>query len=54
MQSLSEFGHHYVDAPVSGGPKGAREGTLTSMVGGDHEVVEKVSSQTCANLHIIN
>jgi len=42
MQSLSEFGHHYVDAPVSGGPKGAREGTLTSMVGGDHEVVEKV------------
>src|SRR3546814_15030885 len=26
-----------LDAPVSGGPKGAREGTLSFMVGGDLE-----------------
>jgi len=26
---------HFVDAPVSGGPKGAEAGTVTSMLGGD-------------------
>lgn len=31
---------NYLDAPVSGGVKGAREGTLTIMVGGKAEVVE--------------
>jgi 3-hydroxyisobutyrate dehydrogenase len=30
-----------LDAPVSGGDKGAREGTLSVMVGGDKEVFEK-------------
>src|SRR3546814_2744468 len=30
-------GYAMLDAPVSGGPKGAREGTLSFMVGGDLE-----------------
>ncbi|WP_376096285.1 NAD(P)-dependent oxidoreductase [Roseomonas sp. CCTCC AB2023176] len=32
---LAEAGHGFVDAPVSGGPAGARAGTLTVMAGGD-------------------
>lgn len=36
---------HSLDAPVSGGDKGAREGTLSIMVGGDTEVIE--SLQPC-------
>ena len=32
----------FLDAPVSGGDVGAREGTLTIMVGGDGEAVETV------------
>jgi len=32
-----------LDAPVSGGIKGATEGTLTIMVGGDHTTFDKVS-----------
>ncbi|KJR49214.1 2-hydroxy-3-oxopropionate reductase [Desulfosporosinus sp. I2] len=31
----------YIDAPVSGGVKGATEGTLTIMVGGEKEPVER-------------
>ena len=31
-----------LDAPVSGGDRGAREGTLSIMVGGDAEAVERV------------
>ncbi len=31
---LAESGHAVLDAPVSGGPSGAAEGTLTMMVGG--------------------
>ena len=31
-----------VDAPVSGGDKGAREGTLSIMVGGDRAVVDRL------------
>lgn len=33
-------GVHAVDAPVSGGDVGAKKGTLSIMIGGDHEVVE--------------
>jgi 3-hydroxyisobutyrate dehydrogenase len=33
---------HWLDAPVSGGEKGAIEGTLTIMVGGDREALERV------------
>lgn len=31
----------FLDAPVSGGPQGAKTGTLTFMVGGDKEVMER-------------
>ncbi|MBO0723431.1 MAG: NAD(P)-dependent oxidoreductase [Blastocatellia bacterium] len=34
-------GLHWLDAPVSGGEKGAIEGTLTIMVGGDPEALER-------------
>ena len=33
---------YMLDAPVSGGDKGAKEGTLTIMVGGDREAYDKV------------
>ncbi|MBY0338609.1 MAG: NAD(P)-dependent oxidoreductase [Acetobacteraceae bacterium] len=32
---LAERGAHLLDSPVSGGPQGAIDGTLTCMVGGD-------------------
>ncbi|WP_260287738.1 NAD(P)-dependent oxidoreductase [Peribacillus aracenensis] len=32
-----QYNSHYFDCPVSGGPAGADEGTLTIMVGGDSE-----------------
>jgi len=35
-------GHQYLDAPVSGGPEGAEQGTLTIMVGGDKGSFTKV------------
>ncbi|MEP6767801.1 MAG: NAD(P)-dependent oxidoreductase [Acidobacteriota bacterium] len=38
---LSERGHRFLDAPVSGGQKGAAEGTLTFFVGGDSGALEK-------------
>ncbi|MBL6457654.1 NAD(P)-dependent oxidoreductase [Belnapia sp. T6] len=34
---LAEAGHGLLDAPVSGGPSGAAEGTLTMMIGGSAE-----------------
>ena len=34
-QALQKVGMAYVDAPVSGGPKGALAGTLTMVLGGD-------------------
>ncbi|MFU8772355.1 MAG: NAD(P)-dependent oxidoreductase [Anaerolineales bacterium] len=39
---LGEKGVLCLDAPVSGGDVGAREGTLSIMVGGPQEAVEKV------------
>jgi 3-hydroxyisobutyrate dehydrogenase len=39
-EAAREVGARAVDAPVSGGDVGAREGTLSIMVGGDPEVVE--------------
>lgn len=38
---VTAAGGAYLDAPVSGGEIGAREGTLSIMVGGDPEPVEK-------------
>jgi 3-hydroxyisobutyrate dehydrogenase len=49
---LHRIGHGFLDAPVSGGPSGARTGDLTMMVGGLEEdlaiarpVVEAVASK---------
>lgn len=39
--TLNEKGIHMVDAPVSGGSEGAARGTLTIMVGGADEDVER-------------
>lgn len=41
--SAAAVGVRSLDAPVSGGPKGAAEGTLAIMVGGDVEAYEDVS-----------
>lgn len=38
-KKLLAAGVHYVDAPVSGGEKGAIEASLTIMAGGDEEVI---------------
>lgn len=38
---LQEIGAHAIDAPVSGGSEGAAQGTLTLMVGGGAEDVER-------------
>ena len=39
--ALAERGTDFLDAPVSGGPRGAEQGTLAVMVGGDASVLEK-------------
>ncbi|MGI8748723.1 MAG: NAD(P)-dependent oxidoreductase [Deinococcus sp.] len=39
---LEEVGAHFLDAPVSGGPAGARSAALAVMVGGDEGVLERV------------
>jgi 3-hydroxyisobutyrate dehydrogenase-like beta-hydroxyacid dehydrogenase len=41
---LSERGIAFLDAPVSGGQKGANEGTLTFFVGGEPAPLEKARS----------
>ena len=41
-ERLAEQGVGYLDAPVSGGVKGAESGTLTVMVGGDAALLERV------------
>lgn len=38
---LKEQGIHYLDAPVSGGETGATKGTLSIMVGGPDEIVQR-------------
>ena len=37
---LAEHGVHFLDAPVSGGVEGARNGKLSVMVGGDAEILD--------------
>ena len=39
---LSEKAVHFLDAPVSGGTEGAKNGTLAMMIGGNEEVLEQV------------
>jgi len=41
-RKIKEFGCEYLDAPVSGGEIGAKQGTLTIMVGGDEHVFQTV------------
>lgn len=41
---LEERGAYFLDAPVSGGAAGADKGSLTLMVGGDPEVLERCRS----------
>jgi 2-hydroxy-3-oxopropionate reductase len=41
-RTLTTRGLAFVDAPVSGGPSGAEQGSLTIMVGADGEVLERV------------
>lgn len=38
---LAEVGAHFLDAPVSGGVEGAKNGKLSVMVGGDAAVIER-------------
>jgi 3-hydroxyisobutyrate dehydrogenase len=38
---LRERGAHFIDAPVSGGVEGARDGTLAIMCGGDAQAFER-------------
>lgn len=42
-QRLADVGVHSLDAPVSGGDVGAQQGTLSIMVGGDADALEKVA-----------
>ena len=46
--SLEELGVHYVDAPVSGGTKGAEEASLAIMVGGAAEEFATVTAALSA------
>ncbi len=41
-RELGKYGVEFLDAPVTGGDIGARQGTLTIMVGGKYEVFERV------------
>ncbi len=41
-KQINALGGDYLDAPVSGGQLGAKNATLTIMVGGDESVFEKV------------
>jgi 3-hydroxyisobutyrate dehydrogenase len=41
-QALAEKGAHLLDAPVSGGDVGARNATLSIMVGGDQAAFEQI------------
>ncbi len=41
-ERLKKCGAEFLDAPVTGGDVGAREGTLTIMVGGNRDTFEKV------------
>ena len=42
MQNCKKTQIKNLDAPVSGGVVGAKDGTLTFMVGGDQKAFEKV------------
>src|SRR5260370_6791365 len=39
--ALADRGVHMLDAPVSGGPRGAATGRLAIWVGGDHKILDQ-------------
>jgi 3-hydroxyisobutyrate dehydrogenase len=41
-EQVSGRGASYLDAPISGGARGAEDGTLTIMVGGDEDAYQRV------------
>jgi len=41
-QAAQQMKCHFFDAPISGGPEGAKNATLTIMVGGDEEPFQKI------------
>ena len=41
-ERLAHQSVHYLDAPVTGGTEGAQRGSLTVLVGGAHELLERV------------
>ena len=43
-EQVGSSGHHFVDAPVSGGVAGANAGTLTFIIGGQTETVEQAKT----------
>ena len=42
--NLKKTNVHFVDAPVSGGPEGAKSATLAIMAGGDADTFEKIKN----------
>ncbi len=40
-QRVRAKGAHMIDSPISGGPQGAIDGTLSCMIGGDAAIVER-------------
>jgi len=47
-QKCRQLGADYLDAPVSGGEKGAREGTVAIMAGGDAAAYARAEPLLCA------
>lgn len=41
-KQLLELGCYFLDAPLSGGPKGARAGTMTMLLGGDAKCIDRI------------
>jgi len=41
---LKEINSHFIDAPVSGGPEGAKSSSLAIMIGGDQDIFLKIKS----------
>ncbi|MFH1616497.1 MAG: NAD(P)-dependent oxidoreductase [Planctomycetota bacterium] len=41
-KKMQQAGGHFMDAPLSGGPRNAAEGTLNTMVGGERELYEEL------------
>lgn len=39
---IEKFSCFFIDAPVSGGPKGARSGTMTMLLGGDKKIIQSI------------